>query len=65
MRKLALGFVVWCVMGAVAVAATPDPQLMVPIQKFIDSFNKGDSAAAEAATRHAATSTRPARGASG
>jgi hypothetical protein len=35
-------------MGAAASAATPDPQLMAPIQKFIDSFNKGDTAAAAA-----------------
>ena len=52
MRYLTLGAVAWCVMGAAASAATPDPQLMAPIQKFIDSFNKGDTAAA--AATHAA-----------
>ena len=34
-------------------AATPDPQLIAPIQKFMDAFNKGD--AAGAASTHAAT----------
>jgi hypothetical protein len=29
-------------------AQAPDPQLIAPIQKFIDSFNKGDSAGAMA-----------------
>lgn len=48
MRYLILGGVVWCVMGAAASAQTPDAQLMAPIQKFIDSFNKGDTAAASA-----------------
>jgi len=51
-RKVVIGAVVWCALGAVAVAATPDPQLLAPIQKFIDSFNKGD--AAGAAATHAA-----------
>jgi hypothetical protein len=40
-------------MGAAATAGPPDAQMMAPIQKFIDSFNKGDSAAA--ASTHAAT----------
>jgi len=39
-------------MGAVANAEAADPQLMAPIQKFIDSFNKGDLETA--ATTHAA-----------
>jgi ketosteroid isomerase-like protein len=39
-------------MGSVASAAT-DPQVVAPIQKFIDSFNKGDVAAA--AATHSAT----------
>jgi hypothetical protein len=34
---------------AVASAATPDAELLAPIHQFIDSFNKGDAAAAEAA----------------
>jgi len=52
MRYLTLGAVLWCVMGAAASAATPDAQLMAPIQKFTDAFNKGDTAAA--AATHAA-----------
>ena len=41
--------------GLIATAAgaqTPNPQVIAPIQKFIDSFNKGDVAAA--AATHAA-----------
>jgi hypothetical protein len=40
-----------CSMGLVATAgaATPEAELMAPIHQFIISFNKGDSAAAEAA----------------
>ena len=52
MRYLTLGAVLWCVMGAAASAATPDAQLMAPIQKFVDAFNKGDTAGA--AATHAA-----------
>ena len=52
MRNLALGAVVWCFMSAAAGAATADDQVMAPIQKFIDSFNKGDIVAA--AATHAA-----------
>jgi ketosteroid isomerase-like protein len=48
MRDLTLGAVLCLAVGASAGAATPDPQLMAPIQKFIDSFNKGDAAAAAA-----------------
>jgi ketosteroid isomerase-like protein len=39
-------------MGATAEAQTPDAQVIAPIQKFIDSFNKGDIAGA--AETHAA-----------
>ena len=53
MRRLAVGAVLCLIAGASASAATPDAQLMAPIQKFIDSFNKGDAAAA--ASTHAAT----------
>ncbi len=53
MRYLILGTVVGCVMGAAAGAATPDAERIAPIQKFIDSFNKGDTAAA--AATHAAS----------
>ena len=52
MRRLALAAVA-CLMTATAVSAAPDPQLVAPIQKFIDSFNKGDAAAA--AATHSAT----------
>jgi hypothetical protein len=53
MRNLTLGALVWLATGVAAGAATPDAQLIAPIQKFIDSFNKGDMAAA--AATHAAT----------
>jgi SnoaL-like domain len=52
MRYLPIGVVMWLVMSAAATAQAPDAQLMAPIQKFIDSFNKGD--AAGAAATHAA-----------
>jgi ketosteroid isomerase-like protein len=54
MRYLTIGVVVWClaIAGAPANAQTPDPQMMAPIQKFLDSFNKGDVAGA--ASTHAA-----------
>jgi len=53
-RKRALAIVV-SVLAAGAPSATwaADAQLMAPIQKFIDSFNKGDAAAA--AATHSAT----------
>lgn len=53
MRRVTLATVLWLAVGAAASAATPDAQVMAPIQKFIDSFNKGDAAAA--AATHAAT----------
>ena len=52
MRDLTVGIVVCLLMGAAAGAQTPDAQLIAPIQKFIDSFNKGDMAGA--AATHAA-----------
>ncbi len=52
MRYLTLGAAVWFVAGAAMGAETPGVP-MAPIQKFIDSFNKGDAAAA--AATHAAT----------
>lgn len=52
MRYLTLGSVVWFLVGAVAGAQTPDPQMMAPIQKFMAAFNKGDMVAA--AATHAA-----------
>ena len=53
MRKVAVAVVVCLFAGVAVSAATPDPQLIAPIQKFIDDFNKGD--AAGAAATHAAT----------
>jgi ketosteroid isomerase-like protein len=54
MRILVVAAVVWCFLGAPASAQTTDAELMAPIQKFIDSFNKGDAVAA-AATHAAGT----------
>ena len=48
MRDLTLGAVVWLFLGAAAGAQTPDAQVMAPIQKFIETFNKGDMAGASA-----------------
>src|SRR5512147_1222046 len=44
-------FALLCSMGLVATAnaATPEAELLAPIHQFIDNFNKGDAAAAEAA----------------
>ena len=52
MRVVTIGTVMCLLMGVAAGAQTPDPQVIAPIQKFIDSFNKGDSAGA--AATHAA-----------
>lgn len=51
MRLLILAAVGWFALAAPASAQT-DAELMAPIQKFMDSFNKGDSAGA--AATHAA-----------
>jgi ketosteroid isomerase-like protein len=48
MRILAIAAVGWFALGAPASAQTGDADLMAPIQKFIDSFNKGDMATASA-----------------
>ncbi len=48
MRYLTMGALVWVVLGGAANAQPADPTLMAPIQKFIDSFNKGDVAGAAA-----------------
>jgi len=48
MRDLTLGVLACLLLGAAAGAQTADPQLIAPIQKFIDSFNKGDTAGASA-----------------
>ena len=49
MKHLMLALI--CSMGLVTVAsaATPEAELLSPIHQFIDNFNKGDAAAAEAA----------------
>ena len=52
MRNLTVGAIVCLLMGGMAAAQAPDAQVMAPIQKFVDSFNKGDVAGAAAA--HAA-----------
>ena len=52
MRYLALGVLACLCIGRAAQAQTTDPQLMAPIQKFMDTFNKGDMAGA--AATHAA-----------
>lgn len=52
MRASILTIAVCLLMTAGVGAQTPDPQVIAPIQKFIDSFNKGDVAGA--ATTHAA-----------
>jgi hypothetical protein len=48
MHRFIIGFL--CVIGlsAAAVAASPNDEINVPIHQFVDSFNKGDEAAAAA-----------------
>jgi ketosteroid isomerase-like protein len=53
MRYWVIGAVIGLAVGGYAGAETPDPALMAPIQKFVDSFNAGDVAGA--AATHAAT----------
>lgn len=54
MRYRAFGTIVLALaLAAPAVASAADAQLMAPIQKFMDAFNKGD--AAGAAATHSAT----------
>ena len=53
MRYVTLGLVALVFACGAAGAQTPDAQLIAPIQKFIDSFNKGDMAGASAT--HAST----------
>jgi hypothetical protein len=52
MRILSFAALVWFAVAAPVGAQTASTELMAPIQKFIDSFNKGDAAAA--AATHAA-----------
>lgn len=48
MRHLILGVLVCLCFGSSAQAQKSDPQVIAPINKFIDAFNKGDSAGAAA-----------------
>jgi ketosteroid isomerase-like protein len=52
MRHTTLGAVALAFTAAAASAQTPNAQVMAPINKFIDTFNKGDLAGA--ASTHAA-----------
>ncbi len=49
---IVFGAILCCVVAAAAGAATPEAGPLAPIQKFVDSFNQGDVAAA--AATHAA-----------
>jgi hypothetical protein len=55
--------VLLCLIGAPASAQTPDAQLIAPIKRFIDSFNKGDVAGVAATHAVEAGSRDPGRGA--
>ena len=48
MRYLTLVPLTCVLLAAPAAAQKPDPQIMAPIQKFMDTFNKGDIAGAAA-----------------
>jgi hypothetical protein len=48
MRRPILGAFLGTVLAAAAAAAEPSADLVAPIQKFVDSFNKGDMKAAAA-----------------
>jgi hypothetical protein len=52
-----LGIAACLVLGAAAVAAPPDAEVMAPIQKFIDGFNAGDAEGAAATHAHTADLT--------
>jgi ketosteroid isomerase-like protein len=52
MRVLTFAALMWVVIAAPTNAQTADADVMAPVKKFIDSFNKGDIATA--ATTHAA-----------
>ena len=53
MSRCAFVVAVGLILGSAAFGQAPDPQVVAPIQKFIDSFNKGD--APGAAATHAPT----------
>jgi hypothetical protein len=46
MRRVLLGLIGCLLLGSTATAQTVDPQLLAPITRFIDAFNKGDMAVA-------------------
>jgi hypothetical protein len=48
MKQLLVAFICWTGLIAAASAAPTEAELTAPIHQFIDSFNKGDMAAAEA-----------------
>jgi hypothetical protein len=48
MKYLTLGAIACCLAATTASAQAPNPQVMAPIQKFLESFNKGDTAGAAA-----------------
>jgi SnoaL-like domain len=48
MRILTFTALVWCALVAPARTQTANADLMAPIQKFVESFNKGDMAGAAA-----------------
>jgi ketosteroid isomerase-like protein len=52
MRTVIVGLAMCALMAANAGAQAPPPDLMTPVQKFMDAFNKGDMAGA--AATHAA-----------
>jgi ketosteroid isomerase-like protein len=52
MRQIVVGIVLWAALG-MGVAAGADDPIIAPIQKFMDAFNKGDTATA--AATHSAT----------
>jgi hypothetical protein len=52
MRVLTVAAIVWLALGGIASAQNTDAELIAPIQKFVDSFNKGDMVGA--AATHAA-----------
>ena len=58
MRHLITGTIVCALLGVSSAvqAQTADPQVMAPINTFMDSFNKGDSAGGR---RHTCCGRRP------
>jgi len=46
MKYLIVGVIMSWLAATTAMAQTPNPQVMAPIQQFLDAFNKGDTAGA-------------------